>query len=245
MKTLPLLRAILFDLDGLFADTEPLQKVAFERTCRRYLGDGFALSEELWVTFVGKSDLENAKEVVEAFGMTVSPEGLIEERVEVYLETLRTTVVPAMPGIRDLLDAARSEGLKLAVGSSSTRPFVELSLERAFEAMAYPLPPSEVFDAIVCGDDPRISARKPAPDIYLQCARDLGVEPEECLVLEDSASGIESARRAGISRVIAIPNPYTVTHDFSRAYRMVNSALEILDVIHESLPTTIEGRKVR
>jgi beta-phosphoglucomutase-like phosphatase (HAD superfamily) len=141
-----------------------------------------------------------------------------------------------MPGIPKLLSAARMAGLQLAVGSSSIRRFVTTSLERLFASIEWDFAPRHVFRAIVCGDDPGVAARKPAPDIYLRCARDLGVAPSDCLVVEDSASGIESARRAGIVRAVAIPNRYTHAHDFSRAYRVLGSADEVLECISISGP---------
>jgi pseudouridine-5'-monophosphatase len=219
---------VLFDLDGLLADTEPLQKRAFEAVCRRYGGDELTIPDEVHATFVGKSDAENARDVVERFRLDVTPERLIEERVELYVDILENTPVPTMDGVREALDAVRSAALRLAVGSSSIRRHVEVSLRRAFETMAYPLSPDAVFDTIVCGDDPGIRHRKPAPDIYLQCAHKLGVPPEACVVLEDSASGIESARRAGIVRAIAVPNCYTRGHDFSRAFRVFRRVDDLL-----------------
>jgi len=225
---LPPIRAVLFDLDGLLTDTEPLQKRAFEMVCQRYGGPNLTISDELHASFVGKSDADNAREVVARFRLPVAPERLLAERVEVYLHLLETEGVPTMEGVREVLDVLRALPLRLALGSSSIRRYVEASLRKAFEGMGYPLAPDAVFEAIVCGDDPGIRQRKPAPDIYLECARQLGVAPEACLVLEDSASGIESARRAGIVRAVAVPNVYTRGHDFSGAFCVLQRLDELL-----------------
>lgn len=232
---LPPVRAILFDLDGLLADTEPLQRRAFEAVCRRYGGDHLVIPDALYASFVGKSDAENAREVVQRFRLPVAPERLLEERIPLYLEMLKTEPVLPMKGVPEALDRACSEGFRLGVGSSSMRRFVEVSLRRLFETMRYPLPPEAVFDVVVCGDDPRVRQRKPAPDIYLQCAQKLGVAPEECVVLEDSDSGIESARRAGISRALAVPNLYTRRHDFSKAFCVLNRVDELFALLGHSL----------
>ena len=129
---LPPVRAILFDLDGLLADTEPLQKLAFEAVCRRYTSDDLTISDELHASFVGKSDTENARDVVERFRLDVTPERLIEERVDIYVDILESAPVPAMDGVREVLDAARCAAFRLAVGSSSIRRYVEVSLRRVF-----------------------------------------------------------------------------------------------------------------
>jgi len=225
---LPPVRAVLFDLDGLLADTETLQKQAFEEVSQRYSSQRVTIYEEMHASFVGKSDLENAREVIDAFGLNVDARTLIEERADVYVDILNRSAVEPMPGIAGLLKGCRERGLRMAVGSSSIRRFVETSLAQVFRSMWWEDAPGEWFDAIVCGDDPTIAARKPAPDIYLECARLLGVRPVECLVLEDSASGIASARRAGIERAIAVPNEYTRSHNLSDAYAVLQSADEVL-----------------
>ena len=226
----PALRAILFDMDGLLADTEPLQKQAFEIVCRRHGDDDLHITEEMHAEFVGKSDVENARVLIGAFGLPVDADDLVAEREDAYVDVLRSTVVPPMDGVQDLMQAAIAACLTLAVGTSSIRRFVDVSLERMFEAMASAELDSGMFATIVCGDDPHISARKPAPDIYLRCAERIGVEPAACMVLEDSGSGILSARRAGIGWPVAVPNVYTHEHDFTGAHAVLPSVADVLSL---------------
>ena len=124
--------------------------------------------------------------------------------------------------------AGIATGLTLAVGTSSIKRFVDVSLERMFAAMATPGLDEGIFATIVCGDDPEIAARKPAPDIYLRCAARIDVEPASCMVLEDSGSGILSARRAGIGWPVAVPNKYTHGHDFTGAHAVLPSVADVL-----------------
>ena len=223
----PSLRAILFDMDGLLADTEPLQKQAFEVVCRRHAGPDVRITEEMHAGFVGKSDVENARELIDAFGITVSAEDLVAEREDAYVDVLRSTRVPPMDGVQRLIEMGLAEGLKLAVASSSIHRFVDVSLARMFAAMGRQELDAGVFSTIVCGDDPEIAARKPAPDIYLRAAERVGLGPAECMALEDSGSGVSSVLAAGISRTIAVPNIYTHGHDFAGAYAVLASVAEV------------------
>lgn len=225
---MPPLRAILFDMDGLLADTEPLQKQAFEEVCRRHAGEDACITDEMHAGFVGKSDFENADALIREFGMDMGAEELVAEREDAYVDVLRSTRVPPMDGVESLMRAGIEAGLILGVGSSSIRRFVDVSLERMFEAMASHALDVGAFTAIVCGDDPEISARKPAPDIYLRCAERVGVEPAACMALEDSGSGVRSALDAGITRTIAVPNVYTRGHDFTGAYAVLGSLSDVV-----------------
>jgi len=225
---LPPLGAILFDMDGLLADTEPLQKLAFQEVCRRHAGDPVSITEEMHAGFVGKSDVENARVLIQEFGLSVDAEDLVAEREDAYVDVLRSTRVSPMDGVESLILAGLEAGLTLGVASSSIQRFVDVSLERMFEAMASHSIDIGVFSATVCGDDPEISARKPAPDIYLKCAERVGVEPGACMALEDSGSGVRSALSAGITRTIAVPNKYTRDHDFTGAHAVLGSLSDVV-----------------
>ncbi|MBT5534039.1 HAD family hydrolase, partial [Candidatus Poribacteria bacterium] len=206
---------------------EPLQKRAFEVVCRRHAATGVRITEEMHAGFVGKSDVENARELIDAFGIPVSAEELVAEREDAYVDVLQSTRVPPMDGVRGLIEAGLAAGMKLAVASSSIRRFVDVSLARMFTSMAHGSLDVAVFSTIVCGDDPEIAARKPAPDIYLRAAERVGFDPSECMALEDSGSGVSSALAAGISRTIAVPNIYTHGHDFSGAYAVLASVADV------------------
>ncbi|GIX06090.1 MAG: phosphatase [Candidatus Poribacteria bacterium] len=235
------LRGLIFDLDGLFADTEPIQKRAFEQLCQRYLGPQFRLTDALHAEMVGRSDAENARMLVERFGIPQAPERLVEERIGLYVELLKREPVLPCEGVFALLEAGRARGMRLGIASSSVQEFVTLTLCRVFETVGYPDPPEAVFSAVVCGDDPRIRARKPAPDIYQRCVADLGLRPEECLALEDSGSGVLSARRAGIPIVIAVPNRYTKTHDFDDATAVLSTVKDALVFLPEADQDSVSG----
>jgi HAD superfamily hydrolase (TIGR01509 family) len=120
-----------------------------------------------------------------------------------------------MPGVVDLLPQLHAAGYPLAVATASDRDWVKRWFNR-FELWPY-------FQAIATGDDVRHN--KPAPDVYLFAAAQLGVQPERCLVFEDSLPGLTAAKTAGMT-VVVIPTPHTRSLDYSLA-----------DIILDSLET--------
>jgi len=128
----------------------------------------------------------------------------------------------AMPGARALTDALRTRGIPMALATSSARAFFELKATRHrawFAAM---------FPVVVTGDDPRLTHAKPAPDIFLLAARELGADPAGCLVVEDSPAGVEAARAAGM-QVLAVPDPGMERAPYAEADLVVES-LDGLDL---------------
>jgi len=128
-----------------------------------------------------------------------------------------------MDGALELLDAFHGQ-IRLALASSSYRD--------AINGVLAGLNITHFFDVVVSGLD--VAAVKPAPDIFLKAAHDLGVRPEECIVLEDAEKGVLAAHSAGM-RCIAVPNDYTRHHDFSRATRICSSLKEITAELLQSL----------
>jgi len=117
---------------------------------------------------------------------------------EVLFRTLMPTA-QALPGAREFTVALRGAGVPIAVATSSARPLYDLKTSRHRPWFAE-------FDVVVTGDDPRIARGKPAADIYLLAAHELGLEPARCVAIEDAPAGVEAARAAGM-QVIAVPDP--------------------------------------
>jgi HAD superfamily hydrolase (TIGR01509 family) len=181
--------ALLFDLDGLMVDSEP---VWFEvlRDFVRVRG-GEWTSEQAHACIGG--GLQHSLRVMgEAFGFAVDVARGQEEMVEAFVARIGDLALK--PGCRELVEAARGRGLPCAVASSSTRRLVEATLER-FGLRAR-------FDAVVTSDC--VTRPKPAPDIFLEAASRLGAAGKSCVVLEDSLAGVHAARAAAMT-VIAVP----------------------------------------
>lgn len=180
-------RALLFDVDGLMVDSEPLW-FEVERDFARSRGGEWTV--ELAHACIGKG-LANTLQTMAGLGMRVEPARDGAEVVDRFLA--RASEVKAKPGARELIAAARGV-VPLAAASSSARRIVLAMLEG--------LALAPLFDAIVTGDD--VEHPKPAPDIFLLAAKRLGVEPAGCVVLEDSLAGATAGWRAG-TQVVAVP----------------------------------------
>jgi len=187
-------RFAIFDLDGVLLDTEPLYTEANAQVAARF---GKVYDWSVKRDCIGRGALDAARIIVDALALPLSPAALLQEREQI-LKVL-VARAPAMRGAEAFTRALAARGVPLAIATSTEAPLYAIKAARHREWLA-------IFGAAVCGDDPRVSRPKPAPDIFLAAARDLGAPPESCLVFEDSPFGVEAARAAGM-QVIALPDP--------------------------------------
>jgi len=208
-------RAVLFDMDGLIVDTEPIHFMAFRGMMREY---GHEIDDGLMPSFVGFPESENIRDLKRIYELDAPAEEMAKRRYGLFMKLIRVEPFSVLPGFWELSEEVRRRGLKQAVVSSSTVEQIEVILGRLF-ATRPDLPlPQDYFDAVVTGDD--IKRNKPAPDIYLFAAERLGLRPQECLVFEDTPPGVQAAVNAGMT-VIAVPNEYSKTLQFPGAYAVI------------------------
>lgn len=200
-------RAVLFDLDGVLLDTEPLYTQATDAVVGRF---GKRYGWDLKRHTMGRDAKVSARFILEKLGIPLSPDEFLRERAPILDALLAES--PVFPGAEALVVELSAKGIPIAVATSSDR--------RLFELKTRPHAFFSRFPVIVCGDDPRVSAKKPAPDIFLAAASDLGVTPAECVVLEDSPAGVEAALAARM-RVVALPDPEMDRNLFERAHRVL------------------------
>jgi len=186
--------AVVFDMDGVLLDTERLYTEATQQIVGRF---GKTFDWSVKGNMIGRPAGDSARYLVDVLELPISPEEYLRER-EVLFRTLMPTA-EAMPGARALTAALRTRGVPVAVATSSARPVYELKTTHHRSWFAG-------FDVVVTGDDPRVARGKPAPDIYLLAARELGVAPTRCVAVEDAPAGVDAARAAGM-RVVAVPDP--------------------------------------
>ena len=213
-----MITSVIFDLDGLLADTERLHCLAYQEALRFH---GAAVTDREY----GEHCVRNGKGIAEwitARGLTLDPIALRADKSRYYLDLLVSGLRP-MEGALALLE--KLHGRKnLALASSS--------YSDAVDGVLAGLGIARYFQVIVTGlDVPRV---KPAPDIFLAAAEQLRVSPAECVVLEDAEKGVIAASLAGM-RCIAIPNQHTRHHDFSKATRVCTSLNEVSFDLLETL----------
>ena len=220
--------ALVFDCDGVLADTERHGHLpAFNQTFREF-GIPVQWSEEEYGRKLliggGKERMasELTPEFVRANRLPEDPEALAAEvakwhkrKTQLYTEMVASGKLPPRPGIARIIREAQDAGWTLGVASTSAEASVRAILEYAVGRER-----AERFDLVLAGDV--VTHKKPAPDIYLLALERLGVDPAQVLVIEDSRNGLEAAHAAGLRCLVTV-NGYTEKEDFSEAILVVSS----------------------
>jgi HAD superfamily hydrolase (TIGR01509 family) len=182
--------AVIFDLDGVLIDSEGV----WNETRREVaLAAGGHWAPDAQRAMMGMSSTEWSKYMHEQLGVGLEPQRISATVAARLLEHYRASV-PLLPGAREAVRAL-ADVWPLGLASSANRPVIETVLELAGLA--------EAFTATVSSEE--VPSGKPAPDVYLECARRLGTAPRACVAVEDSSNGLRSAATAGMS-LVAVPN---------------------------------------
>ncbi len=211
-------QAVLFDLDGLIVDSEPLHQEAFNRLLQRH-GIPYHLDdEEYGRCFVGIPVSQNAALLSERFPWKKPVAELIRERESIYEGLIsRPANLTPYPGLDVVLEEIGKRQLRAAVASGSPRHHARMVLQG--------LGIDSCFSVVLGGND--VPRKKPMPDVYLRALELLDLPPSACIALEDSATGVAAAKAAGL-RVFVIPNRYTLHQDLSSADVRLSGLVELL-----------------
>lgn len=195
-----MLRAVIFDMDGTLLDSEVIHYIVIHEIIQRELGYDQSLEE--YMGYCGVPDAEMWPAILmdtRGLAGAVTGAGRIRELSEElerlhwaeYDQYIEKNGVESFPGVRELFEALKKEGLKIGIATGSLGRIVKKNLEM--------MGISQYVDAAATSED--CENGKPAPDIFLLAAKLLGADPSECLVVEDSGNGLLAAQRAGMSRV--------------------------------------------
>ena len=207
-----MIRAVVFDFDGLILDTE---EPVYRSWLEVYAAHGEELPFERWVQIVGSTTIgfHPQHHLEERLGRPL-PKEVLDRRI-----SRRTELVLAkqlLPGVVERIDEAKALGLRVGLASSSTLDWVSGHLVR--------LGILDRFDCLRCRDD--VANVKPEPDLYVTVLDCLGVRASEAIAIEDSPNGVMSAKRAGM-RSVAIPNSITAQLDLTHADLLLPSLADI------------------
>ena len=186
--------AVLFDMDGVLVDSEPIIRAAAIRALAEF---GVTARDEDFEPFVGAGENRFVGGVAELHGAKFVPE--MKHRTYDWYLKLLPTMGKAFPGGRELVELLNKHGILCAVASAADRVKVEANLT---QVLCIPL---NCFAAIVTGEDDKLL--KPHPDIYLEAARRLDVLPIACCVIEDAINGVLAAKAAGM-RCVAVTTSF-------------------------------------
>ncbi|RED97902.1 HAD family hydrolase [Marinoscillum furvescens] len=209
-----MLKAVIFDMDGVIIDSEPLHYRAYYQMFDEV---GVDVSEELYDSLTGKSTINVCKQLKETFSLSHSPEELaaIKRRhYDVIFDNDKDFDLIA--GVRELIEDYYQNGLTLVLGSSATMASIERIFKR-FDLNKY-------FKAKLSGAD--LEASKPHPEIFIKAAEATGFGTEECIVIEDATNGIAAAKGAGIY-CVAFDSVHSKNQDYSQADKVIKNFKEI------------------
>lgn len=179
-----LIEAILFDMDGVLADSEPF---ICKAAVAMFAEHGLAVSEDDFLPFVGAGENAYLGGVAAKYDFPIDIERDKKRTYELYLEVIKGEL-KALPGVEECIRSCKLQGWKIAVATSAD----EIKMEATLAEIGLPL---AIFDATVNGLE--VEHKKPYPDIYLKAASLLQVDPARCIVIEDAVNGIQAAKAAG------------------------------------------------
>lgn len=180
-----MIKAIIFDLDGVISDTQRLHASIEVSLLKKY---GIDMDpEELTANYAGIADEEFFIKIFEDYGITADAKDVIGEKWDKMMPLAVNNILP-IPGAIKIINDLKEAGFKLGVASSAPIKFIELVLKE--------LKLKDKFQAITSVEDVRHS--KPDPEIFLLTAQRLNANPEECVVIEDAESGMTAAKKAGM-----------------------------------------------
>ena len=206
---------LIFDVDGVIADTETLNARASVAMFQQLYG--VTVRPEDFRPFVGTGDERYVEGVAEKYGAQIDTQAAVQRRAENFFQLLQSSPLPAAPGVLELVQAARAApDVRLAIATSGQKakqfPVIEGTGLRL-----------DWFDVVITGDD--IDRKKPDPQIYLRTAERLGIPAARCIVIEDAPVGVQAAKEAGM---ICVAVTSTVCRDaLADADLIVDSLAEV------------------
>lgn len=204
-------KAVIFDMDGTLLDTESVFKTIVYEVCTEL---GFEMTEAVHLSMVGGSHERTNALLLEAYGVSF-PYTIFDERCRVIMRERSHGGVPIKIGARELVSELHDRGIPLAVATSSRNPHAVHHLGTAGLL--------DLFDTVVTRDD--VVNPKPHPEPYLMAAGRLGVDPRDCLALEDSFAGVTAAHAAGM-QTIMVPD---LVHPSAEIRALGIAVMESLD----------------
>jgi len=210
-----MIKAIIYDLDDLMVNSNPLHTEASDKVLQKYGVSQKKLPEHIRAKFIGMRVSDILKNLIDYFQLGVNLEDLREKRSAIFLELVRKKL-QVMPGLFQSLKLFRQNKFKIALASSGTKKYINIVLEK-FKVADY-------FDVIVSGDD--VKRGKPSPETYFIAVKKLSIRPSQAVVLEDATNGIAAAKAAGCF-CIAVKNSHTPKQDLTKADLILDSLTDL------------------
>lgn len=209
-----MLKAVLFDMDGVIVNSEPLHRKAYKKM---FLEFGMEVSDSMYESFTGKSTLSICQTLCNTFSLSFTPEILMAAKRHHYKTLFENDLaLELIDGVFHCIQEYYEKGLNLVLASSASMNNINSVFDR-FDLDRY-------FKAKLSGAD--LAASKPHPEIFIKAAQAAGYERQECMVIEDSTNGIQAAHAAGIY-CVAYQSPASYNQDYRLANYIIRDFKEI------------------
>ena len=216
------LKAVIFDMDGVILDSEPI----YYQIEKKFFKDlGIYISDEEYHTFVGLSMMEMWRRIMNNHNLKEKIEALVNSNNEVVFQYFSNSEnLQPTPFLELFIQNLCKKNIKLAVASSSSKKLIEIILEKLMLKKYF----------IICVSGNEVENGKPAPDVFLHTANLMKVNPQECLVIEDSTNGVKAAKSAEM-RCVGFQNLNSGNQDLSDADMIISSFSGLYEKIIKSL----------
>lgn len=208
-----MIEAVIFDLDGVIVDSEPMH---LEVDRNMIESNGIHISDEELKKYIGISNVKLWTDLIKKYKVNHTVGELVNQQKVNKIKAFRENNLKPVPGVIELIDSIGTAKLSLAIASSSPKEFIDVVLEK--------LDLQNKFKYILSGEN--FKRGKPEPDIFLAAAKLLKKVPDQCVVIEDSAHGVTAAKRAGM-KCIGYRNLGSGMQDLSLADLIINSFFDL------------------
>ena len=208
-----MLKAVIFDMDGVLVDSEPLHARAAVLALKNL---GVDISIEYFYGFIGSTTIHMLETLIQDYNLSSTVSEILILYNEAKHQLIQVEGYEAVPYTKELIIDLYKHGVKLAIASSSTSTEIE-DVVKALGIGSY-------FDKLISGTT--VKHPKPAPDVFLKAVTELGINKSECIIFEDSCNGVRAAKAAGIP-VIGFVNEHSGKQDLSKAFVLVEGFDEI------------------
>ena len=210
-----MLKAVIFDMDGVIVDTEPLHRKAY---FKMFSDVNINVDETLYTSFTGQSTINICKRIVNHFNLDFAPEYLVKLKRQHFKYLFdNDTDLQLIDGVLDLIKDYHNNGMQLVVASSASMP----NIDRIFERFSL----NQYFMGKFSGAD--LKQSKPHPEIFVKAASHTGYDKSECMVIEDSTNGIRAAHAADLF-CVAFKSKHSIGQDYSKANLIISNYREII-----------------
>jgi HAD superfamily hydrolase (TIGR01509 family) len=209
-----MIRTVIFDMDGVIIDTEPIHHHAF---FTQFAELGIVVSDELYASFLGSSTRNVFQRLKQEFTLPQEVPALLQRKRELFNQAFDTDAsLDLLPGVRALIEDLQAHGVQMVLASSASKA----TIARVFNRFGL----APYFSHTVSGED--FAQSKPNPAIFLHAAKLAQTPVGECIVIEDSANGVAAAKAAGIY-CIGYASPHSAGQDLRLADRVIQDFAEL------------------